>query len=699
MNLTPLQSSFASGELSPLMINRTEVEGHKTGVEIMENMIALSQGPCRHRDPLLFVEEFVGEALGRVETIQISINRFIVAVFLNFEVQFFLSDGSPIVAGHVDNPRFSQFGQHWTVVQDNIASTVIFQRHLCTLTPRVNPAAFAGIRQEVTIADGSEDHEFVVYSDVENAGDNLRLLVGTALGLGDLLSVLVTVNQATILFDPDGNTTLFIEVRNEGTVTPAPSANPVALSVVDILTTGASGQADVTPYPAADLRQLQFIEAPAGDTVYIVHPLHEPHYILFDDILGSVTFNVVDFGATKPPEWVENNYPATGVVDRGRIYYAGTPSEPEQIWASKIGDFEDMAPGATEEDGFSVVNSHFGAIVWMLSAGNLVFGSTDAEYLITSQGPVIFIGDIQINRQSAYGSVGIRAQQVADKVLYVTRDAKRFQAMQFDRDSQAWLSDEVTFPSEHILAAGAISFAYEQYPHNLAWMSLLDGKLAACNYNRPMQIFGWHQHNTLGFVQDIATGDQGGASHLVALILRGTGNLTLEISIADGAPIDSRVTRQLSPAGTTVTGLEHLEGQVVQIVADGAVHPLRVVVGGEVELQLEAEFVQVGLGYRKRVKTLPFDSGSQKGSARAYTKRYKDIYLALLDSGVPIINGQIPPVRTPPMLMDNAPPLTTGLVKVHNLGWDKEAPVDIVQDGPVALQITGVYGEVVQDKT
>ena len=137
---------------------------------------------------------------------------------------------------------------------------------------------------------------------------------------------------------------------------------------------------------------------------------------------------------------------------------------------------------------------------------------------------------------------------------------------------------------------------------------------------------------------------------------------------------------------------------VVQVAADRAVHPDRTVVGGQITLQVVAEFVQVGLGFRKRVKTLPLDKGSNMGSARAYTKRYKDIYLGLLDSAVPFINGQLAPIRVPQDPMNERPPFLTGLVKVSNLGFDKEATVDIIQDGPLPLQITGIYGEVTQDK-
>lgn len=695
MNITPLQANLSAGELSPLMINRTDTEGHAAAVEIMENVIAQSQGPAKNRDPLIFINEFVDESTGRVEILQLSINLFLVAVFLDFEVQFFLSDGSPVIEGHTTNPRFSEFGAGWEVTVDNVASLVIFNRHLCILAPRNVPGAFAGIKQTVELTDTADLHEFVVHSDVETNSDELHLLVGTADGLGDLLDIVITTNQSSSSFPPSGNATIFIQVLNEAAGA-APSDNPVSLTVVDIINATASGQVDVTPYPAASLSLLQFIEAPEGDTVYIVHPAFPQHFIVWDDILGSVTFNPVDFGETAPPEWIDNNFPATGVVHRGRIYYAGTPNEPEQIWASVIGDFTDMTTGVNADDGFSVVNAHFGAIVWMLSTKDLIFGSANAEYIVTSLGPVIFIGDIQIDRQSTYGSINVQAEQVGDKVLYITRDARRLHAMQFDRDTQAWLSDEISFPSEHIMKPATRQMARERYPHDLIWMNLINGDLAACNYNRPMNIYGWHQHNTQGFVVDITTGDIGSNSVLVALVLRESGNLTLEVSNPTGGVMDSRVTRV--PVGFVVDDLGHLEGETVQVIADNAVHPDRVVVGGEITLQLEAELAQVGLGFRKRIKTLPLDKGSNKGSARAYVKKYKDIYIGLLDSAVPFINGQQPPIRTPQVPMGLAPPLQTGLVRVHNLGFDREATVDIVQDGPLPLHVTGIYGEVVQEK-
>lgn len=56
---------------------------------------------------------------------------------------------------------------------------------------------------------------------------------------------------------------------------------------------------------------------------------------------------------------------------------------------------------------------------------------------------------------------------------------------------------------------------------------------------------------------------------------------------------------------TSVGGLGHLEGQSVQILADGAVLPAKTVIGGRIELGVPATRIIVGLGYRAIAETLP----------------------------------------------------------------------------------------------
>ena len=271
--------------------------------------------------------------------------------------------------------------------------------------------------------------------------------------------------------------------------------------------------------------------------------------------------------------------------------------------------------------------------------------------------------------------------------------------MQFNRDAENWLSEEFSFPSEHILGARIRDVGWEQHPISLYWLVLRDGTMACMSYNPSMQIIGWHRHHTQGDFLSIATGTKNGETYVAALVDRGNGDLNIEVTTGIGHQMDSRIDRDMGVPTSIIDGLEALEGFECQVVTDGAVHPNRTVVGGQIELQLEATLVEVGLGYRKRLKTLPLDKGAPTGSARSFTKRYKDIYLALLGSAIPYVNGELVPIRHPVTPMNTAEPLFTGLIKISNLGFDLDAPVDIIQDGPLPLNVTGIYGEVTQNKT
>jgi hypothetical protein len=68
--------------------------------------------------------------------------------------------------------------------------------------------------------------------------------------------------------------------------------------------------------------------------------------------------------------------------------------------------------------------------------------------------------------------------------------------------------------------------------------------------------------------------------------------------------VDSGLTYR-GEAADEITGLHHLEGETVQILADGAVHPTRTVTGGAITLQGEYSLVHIGLGYESDLITLP----------------------------------------------------------------------------------------------
>ena len=83
-------------------------------------------------------------------------------------------------------------------------------------------------------------------------------------------------------------------------------------------------------------------------------------------------------------------------------------------------------------------------------------------------------------------------------------------------------------------------------------------------------------------------------------------------TITDAFFVDSGLTYD-STATTTISGLNHLEGEVVSILADGSTHPDKTVTGGTVTLDRSASKVHIGYGYTSFVKTLRLEGGADDG--------------------------------------------------------------------------------------
>ena len=170
-------------------------------------------------------------------------------------------------------------------------------------------------------------------------------------------------------------------------------------------------------------------------------------------------------------------------------------------------------------------------------------------------------------------------------------------------------------------------------------------------------------------------------------------------ALADCFFVDSGVT--VRGAGLTeLTGLEHLEGHEVHILADGGVQPPQVVTGGRVPLQYPANVVQVGLPYRSILTTVKFEAQLPDGTAQARNKRTTKVHLQLLESaggaaGDDEARLELLEYWEAPRKMDAAPGLWTGQVSFPwPGGYEKDGMVTVAQDLPLPFLLSGLIQEI-----
>jgi len=146
---------------------------------------------------------------------------------------------------------------------------------------------------------------------------------------------------------------------------------------------------------------------------------------------------------------------------------------------------------------------------------------------------------------------------------------------------------------------------------------------------------------------------------------------------------------------SSVSGLDHLEGESVAILVDGAVHPARTVASGAITLNDEYAEIHVGLPYTATILTQRPEVQTASGTAQNKLKRITKLAVRLYESlGCNVgneSNMDIIPFRTTVDPLDEPPELYSGDKQVQfPVGYNKDMRIKITQDQPLPLNVLAI---------
>ena len=357
-------------------------------------------------------------------------------------------------------------------------------------------------------------------------------------------------------------------------------------------------------------------------------------------------------------------------------------------------------------------------IIRYLSSGRqLIVGTSGGEFVVRASGfdEPLKPDNTQIKQQTTFGSADIQPLQVGNATLFLQRAKRKLRELVFSNQSDSYVAPDMTILAEHITEGGISAFAYQQEPDSIAWTVRNDGVLACMTYRREEQVVAWHRHIIGGvfgsgnaFVESVATIPGDLDEDEVYLIVKRTINgatkryverlsgFDFGNAVNDAFFVDSGLTYSGS-AATVISGLDHLEGQTVSVLADGSIHPDVTVSSGSVTLQRSVTKAHIGLPFTSRVETLRIDQGSAIGSAQGKVKRISEVTVRLFRSvglkvGTSTSELDIVPFRDSGDSMDTATPLFTGDKTVEfRGGYDDDATIVIQQDQPLPMTILAVF--------
>lgn len=390
------------------------------------------------------------------------------------------------------------------------------------------------------------------------------------------------------------------------------------------------------------------------------------------------------------------------------------------VYGSCTGKYEIFSPSAADgtvsaDMGYNceISSQQINDVVWLSSGRALAIGTIGADFtMTTNEGTTSALPlNVQIVRHSTYGSERVTPVKISNTTLFVQRYGRKVRAFTYDSASDGYIARDVTILAEHVTKSGIVELALQQEPVPVVWCILKSGELAGMTFDAENNVQAWHRHPmTNGAVESLTTlpAENGSCDELYLIVRReinGEQKRYIEVmerGLEDGAVdaarafyVDSGLSYEGDPV-SAVGGLEHLEGQTVSVLANGAVQPDKTVVNGRISLDTPASVVHAGLPFTSVLTPSAFASGGAVNPAEALKKRVSGVIVRLYKSlGFEIgtkKNVEMQIFRTCAEKMNSAPALFTGDKKVAFSGaWGEDATVRIEQNQPLPLTVLAVY--------
>lgn len=434
--------------------------------------------------------------------------------------------------------------------------------------------------------------------------------------------------------------------------------------------------------------------------------------------LGATTGKFIDYNVSPdtsitPPRdhrpFIDTStFPAVCGFYQQRRLFANSVNLPQTFWTSQTGIYKSLRASTPlrDTDGitFTIASRQVDEIRHILDLEQLIIMTAGAIYPVSEgQDFVLTPSSISARARTYIGAATIRPEPVIDSIIYVTEKGNRLRDIMNNKDLPGDGGVDLTLLAYHLFEKlSIVEMTYAHEPYGILWCVMSDGGLNALTYDKQQQIWAWHHHSTDGVVESITSvteGDRDAVYMVVKRTINGSEARYIErlekredLTVEDSFFVDCGYT-YAGASTTSITGLGHLEGKTVVVLADGVVVKNLTVASGAITLPRAATKVQIGLPYTSRIRTLPINQADEdsydayKNVARVITSFYRsrggfagpdlnnlnEIRPRFVEDGYGVIT-----------------PKTYELPIAIDPDWNKNGDVYFVQEDPLPLAILGI---------
>lgn len=311
-------------------------------------------------------------------------------------------------------------------------------------------------------------------------------------------------------------------------------------------------------------------------------------------------------------------YPKLCTFYQDRFVVAATDSKPNFIWFSRTGDYPNFGvekvEGTITDDSaitLPVINRKMCEIRHLVPANDLIILTSGNEWIVRGD-KTITPTNCNLKTQTQRGALSCEPQFIGNRCVFVQERGGTVRDMGYSYESDNYTGQDLTlFVKTLVKGHLAVTSAYAQDPDSIIYYVRDDGQLNCLTYIPEQKVYGWSHFVTNGkyrYVESVAEGEQDTIYFVVDRVINNKSVKCIERSIPLYTEDNSDVfldcyVKVANSIKTDYINAPHLVGQMVDIVIDGQQVPSRVVPPtGVIKLDGKANVITVGLPYTTKIK-------------------------------------------------------------------------------------------------
>jgi len=406
-------------------------------------------------------------------------------------------------------------------------------------------------------------------------------------------------------------------------------------------------------------------------------------------------------------EWFEQSYsalrgfPAAVTFHEDRLWFGGTPSQPDGLWGSKTGEYFNFDLGDAEDNDALDLDANIGAtnqIRHLVSNRDLqVFASRSEFYVPAFSDQPTTPTNAKISAQTPFGTGFVRPQSLDGATMFVQSTGTAVREYIYAESEGAYTGNMISLLSSHLIVApiqlATVKGSLDR-PGAYGFFLMNNGELAVYYSIRNEKRAGWMRWDTAGEFHSVCSVEED--LYVVSVRDDGSGSDKLFLERFETG-LDMDFSDSFTGSNGVFTVSSHFANGAVVDVTDGNEYLGQfTIAGGQLDVSAvkNSSTVQAGYKFVPELRTLPIDGQVQGGFLTARPRRISLVDLDLNETLSVSVNGTDMVIRNVNFSIGNAPDKITGKKEFRPLGYSKDPRVTISQSAPLPLQINGLIAEV-----